>query len=416
MPLVSIIIRAKDEEYWIGKVLRQVLYQKFTDYEMVLVDSGSADNTKAIFRSFVQDGTLVELDEPYAPGKAINLGIEASAGSLIALLSAHCVPADEDWLGSLVRKLEDPEVGAAYGRQLPLPASHPWDKRDLLNMFGVERRVQRRDTFFHNANSVIRRSVWQQVPFDPHTPHAEDRLWAEQILPHGWTIVYEPQAAVYHYHGMNHHQDMSRALAISDILTQSTMEAHQLAPLFMDAQQQDTLYCVLGHDANTHDRLPGLLDKVARCCPRGRVFVHSVLQDQVPPAQACAVSRKDSEDEQSFVDILHRLLNLSAEQGYYPCCVVYVNLRQKALQMESVGKLVTLFYEGTYDSVFFAREEYNNVWMRSEVTYRQVLADYSPRPRKDPIFISHYGLGLATKAEFVRSRQLVGAKVGIVSL
>ena len=94
------------------------------------------------FKSYYPDGTLVRIDN-YRPGDAINRGIGASAGELLVLLSAHCIPADENWLANMIKAMDIADIGAAYGRQLPLPSSHPFDKRDLLNTFGLEARIQK---------------------------------------------------------------------------------------------------------------------------------------------------------------------------------------------------------------------------------------------------------------------------------
>jgi GT2 family glycosyltransferase len=416
MPKVTIVIRAKDEEYWLGSALRQIKAQAFDDYEIVLVDSGSTDSTKGIFLSDVPEGILVELEGSYTPGKAINAGFRAGSGSLLVLLSAHCVPVDEAWLGNLVAVMDDPGVGAAYGRQVPLASSHPLDKRDLLNTFGVERRVQREDTFFHNANSIIRRDLWEAIPFDEETPHIEDRIWAGQIIPHGYSLVYEPSASVYHHHGIYHHQDLKRAEAISNILTRDTMGSTDPLPDFLQPRHQRTLYCFLGHAESTRGALTRLLDKVGVECPAGKVMVHTSDPSGVPAPRATAVARSPEDDGLTFVDIIGKLLDAAAGEGYFPTCVVYANLRLEGVAPGMLDQVITQFYDGTYDSVFFGREEFNNIWLSQNGAYRQLQSDYTPHQEKSPVFAAQYGLGLATRPKFVRSKELVGTNVGIIDL
>ena len=97
-------------------------------------------------------------------------------------LSAHCIPQRADWLSRLHANMAKADVAGVYGRQLPMAYSTPQDKRDLLNTFGLDHRVQVKDTFFHNANSMIRRDLWQQHPFDETVTNIEDRVWAERVL------------------------------------------------------------------------------------------------------------------------------------------------------------------------------------------------------------------------------------------
>ena len=44
-PKISIIIRTKNEERWIGHCLKRIHLQNYSNYEIVLVDSCSEDNT-----------------------------------------------------------------------------------------------------------------------------------------------------------------------------------------------------------------------------------------------------------------------------------------------------------------------------------------------------------------------------------
>src|SRR3972149_4181520 len=91
-------------------------------------------------------------------------------------------------------------VAIQYGGKDGLAFTQDADKRDLSIIFGLDRRVQRKDSFFHNANSMIRKSLWEEVPFDETVTNIEDRIWAEKMLQRGYRIVYEPEASGYHFH------------------------------------------------------------------------------------------------------------------------------------------------------------------------------------------------------------------------
>ena len=55
-------------------------------------------------------------------------------------------------------------------------------------------------TLFSNVNSAIRRDVWQRFPFADDLFFAEDQDWARRVLLAGYTLSYEPSAAVHHSH------------------------------------------------------------------------------------------------------------------------------------------------------------------------------------------------------------------------
>jgi glycosyltransferase involved in cell wall biosynthesis len=178
--------------------------------EIVLVDNASTDGTVEIARQF--DCQIISIDEEhFSFGRAINLGVAASKGKLIAILSGHCIPINEHWLSCFAAAFVDDLVAGVYGRQEPLPDSDAFDKRDLWTTFGVERRVQTQDFFFHNANSIIQRRVWDEVPFDEEISGVEDRDWAKKVLARGYKLIYEPSASVYHHHGIHQGRNAARA-------------------------------------------------------------------------------------------------------------------------------------------------------------------------------------------------------------
>ena len=141
MPDISIIIRTKNEERWIAHCLTMLYKQDYTDFEVILVDNASTDHTLQVAKRFPL-AAVINIDN-YLPGHALNEGIRASRGKFIVCLSAHCIPKEENWLSCLRRNFnDDDKVSGVYGRQLPLSFSNTIDKRDLLIVFGQDRRVQ----------------------------------------------------------------------------------------------------------------------------------------------------------------------------------------------------------------------------------------------------------------------------------
>ena len=173
-PKVSIIIRTKNEERWIEPCLQKIFRQKFRNFEVILVDNASRDKT--VLKAKKYPVKVIKIKN-FLPGKAINFGIKKSKGSIIVCLSAHCIPVDDYWLTKLVGNLKNSKIAGVYGRQKPLSYSSDFDKRDLLNLFGPDKKIQKKDTFFHNANSAFKKSLWKKIPFDEKTQHIEDRIW-----------------------------------------------------------------------------------------------------------------------------------------------------------------------------------------------------------------------------------------------
>ena len=212
---ISIIIRTKNEERWIEQCLKKIFEQNYDNFEVILVDNNSKDKTVDRAKKFPVKVIKIK---KFLPGKAINLGIRKSRGTIIVCLSAHCIPINNNWLKKISYALKDPKVAGVYGRQKPLSYSSDFDKRDLLNLFGPEKKIQKKDTFFHNANSAFKKKLWTKIPFDEKTKHIEDRIWGNEVINKGYKIIYEPDASVYHWHGINQDMEPNRCKKIVNIL------------------------------------------------------------------------------------------------------------------------------------------------------------------------------------------------------
>ena len=96
-PLVSIIIPTRNRAALVPAAIDSVLCQTCRDFELIVVDDGSADATPEVLRTYGSRITCVRID-PSGPSAARNRGIEAARADLIAFLDS-----DDRWLP---RKLE----------------------------------------------------------------------------------------------------------------------------------------------------------------------------------------------------------------------------------------------------------------------------------------------------------------------
>ena len=218
----SIIVRTKNEERWIAQCLSAIGKQSYENREIILVDNDSSDKTIQIASKFNVKHVNYHSEDGFKPGRAINLGIEASDGEFIVIISGHCIPTNNKWLETLLKNIGDDEVAGVYGRQEPLSFTSNLDKRDLAITFGLDKKIQQKDPFFHNANSAITRSTWEKFPFDNECTNIEDRIWGLEVIKAGKKIVYEPVASVFHHHGIHHGQNEGRANNIVRIMDSLT--------------------------------------------------------------------------------------------------------------------------------------------------------------------------------------------------
>jgi hypothetical protein len=423
MPRVSIIIRTKNEEQWIKHCLKMIDAQFFRDFEVVLVDNGSEDATVAIAKRHGVE--KIETISDYHPGDALNWGIAASSGEYVVCLSAHCVPGDGDWLSNLLEPFGNANVAGVYGRQLPVSFSSDSDKRDLLITFGLDRRVQVKDYFFHNANSAIRREVWEKIPFDDQTPNIEDRIWGKAVIEAGYNLVYQPEAAVYHHHGIHQNQAQGRAQTTVSVLEQvepsgsvsglpETMRpesAHIVAicPVLGDVGSDDELLAGLVRDLQTSRYVDTIYlfaesAGVAELARRvGAEFIERPADLQPP--------------DKSLEDALqYAFLEIEA-RGEFPDAIVYANYLFPCRPKGFFDDLATeLQYKGL-DTVFGGYPDFSNYWIGSvEEGYRIVGDGMKPRSGKHPMYRALNGLGTIVAASQIRRGALIGEAVGIITI
>ncbi len=201
VPETSIVIRAYNEERWLPEVLKAIDSQRYRDFEVVLVDSGSVDRTRDIAAA-AGARVLRMRKEDFTFGHSLNVGIREARGRFIAIVSAHAIPSDDRWLESLIEPLREPGVAMVFGRQRGHPTSKFSEARDFDRTFpGGAQRLDDEHLFANNANSAVKRVLWESHPFDEGLPGLEDIEWAKHwLFDNRMQAVYEPRACIIHVH------------------------------------------------------------------------------------------------------------------------------------------------------------------------------------------------------------------------
>jgi glycosyltransferase involved in cell wall biosynthesis len=116
MPKVSVVIPTYNRTHFIIEAIQSVLDQTFQDFEIVVVDDGSTDNTKDVVDSFQDPRIKYIYQENRGVAAARNTGISASIGEYIAFLDSDDVLL-KNALEKKVQVLDRyPEVAFSYGK------------------------------------------------------------------------------------------------------------------------------------------------------------------------------------------------------------------------------------------------------------------------------------------------------------
>ena len=92
MPAVTVVIPTYNYGRFIGEAIRSVLTQTFQDFEIIVVDDGSTDDTPAVVATFDDSRLRFIRIENSGQSVAINTGLDAAQGEFIAILDA-----DDRW-------------------------------------------------------------------------------------------------------------------------------------------------------------------------------------------------------------------------------------------------------------------------------------------------------------------------------
>ena len=204
MPRVSVIITTYNRAHLVSQAIQSVLDQTFRDFELIIVDDGSSDDTEAVVRGFNDPRIRYIYQENKGISGARNTGIRNARGRYIAFLDS-----DDLWLPTKIEQqvhiLENVESSVPCclcnaiirGNPANKPTSFAlaplqtiYDKGIWLNVTSV---LSTRCVFFTQA-VAIRRSSFEKIGgFDESLWVMEDHDLALRLSLEGpWAYIKEP--------------------------------------------------------------------------------------------------------------------------------------------------------------------------------------------------------------------------------
>ncbi len=199
-PQVSVIIPAYNAASFILKTIHSVQTQTWRDWELIVVDDGSTDDTRTLVGGLHDDRIRLFTYPNGGVSTARNRGFAHSQGKYIALLDA-----DDLWsaqkLADQVQAMENqPQAGLAYsqvclmnaqGNQFALVRC-----RELAGNVYAEMLTSH---FLHTASNIfLRREVWETLGgFDPELYQGGDWEFCVRVAAQ-WDFIYIPKPQVYY--------------------------------------------------------------------------------------------------------------------------------------------------------------------------------------------------------------------------
>src|SRR5262249_53227725 len=198
-PRVSVVVCSYNGGRTLDQCLRSLLELDYPDYEVILIDDGSTDDTRAIAARFPEVRAIHQAN--LGLSEARNVGLRAATGAVVAYTDSDCV-VDPDWLTLLVYQLQRTGA-AALGGPTPSPedgriaacvAAAPGQPTHVLESDQVAEHIP-------GCNMAYRREALLAVNgFDPVFRKAGDDVDVCWRLEHeGMWITFAPGAFVWHH-------------------------------------------------------------------------------------------------------------------------------------------------------------------------------------------------------------------------
>jgi rhamnosyltransferase len=185
--------------------------QTFKVDKFLVLDSQSNDATAEKFRR--AGATVIEVERAkFDHGGTRQQGVELCADyEILIFLTQDAIPVDEHAIGRLVEAFDNPDVGVAYGRQLPRPEAGAieavarlfnYPPEDQIVTPKIARGLGIKASFCSNSFAAYRAKALAQVGGFPRgTIFGEDAIVTGRLLLAGWSKAYIGRAAVVHSHG-----------------------------------------------------------------------------------------------------------------------------------------------------------------------------------------------------------------------
>jgi biofilm PGA synthesis N-glycosyltransferase PgaC len=203
-PSASVVIAAFNESEHIQATIDGILQIDYPDYEVIVIDDGSSDDTTARVLPYVRDGRVRLVRKLGNEGKAmaLNDGLRCARGEIILIMDADAVP-DPNILRFVTPHFKYSRVGAVTGNPRVLNRDTLLSKLQAIEftaIISLQRRAQRvwgRILTMSGVVGAFHRSALFDVGLYSPDMATEDIDLSWRLQLRSWEIRYEPRAVVW---------------------------------------------------------------------------------------------------------------------------------------------------------------------------------------------------------------------------
>lgn len=188
-PLVSVIIPVKNAGKFVGAAVQSIIDQTFKNWEMIVVDDGSTDETGKILKRFVKKDkriTVITHKESKGIGASLNLALTKAKGKYIARMDGDDISLPNRLATQVAFLQKNPQIVAVGGQAEMIDGegeifaykhfpTNPKTLRDMIMwMVPIQHPIM-----------MARASAYKKCRYDESYPTAEDVEMFMQLLQYG---------------------------------------------------------------------------------------------------------------------------------------------------------------------------------------------------------------------------------------
>lgn len=204
---ISVIVPTFNSQTTLPALLNSLINQTHDEYEIIIVDDCSSDNTSKIITKY--NTKYIRLKKNSGPAVCRNLGAKAAVGDILAFTDSDCI-VDSNWLSNINRYFLNGDCEAIMGRLIINPSDYLGDSISALGFpaggsLGFDKVWKVDNNGFTSSlsscNCAIKKNVFNDLGgFDETFPYAggEDSFLAYSLVQSGFRIKYCPDIIVYH--------------------------------------------------------------------------------------------------------------------------------------------------------------------------------------------------------------------------
>lgn len=199
MIVISVIMPVYNAAPFLKRTVESVLNQSFTNFEFIIINDGSVDNSEEIILSFNDPRIVYERKENGGEASARNLGLSLAKREYIVFQDADDLSTPNRF-EEMLTGFKNPSIGIVHSDMLVVDQNDSpigYLKTTTIEKQNVKRFILKTGTPFNNASMMTRREVFSNLRYDTSVKIGPDTLMTFQIA-QKWDNVHIPKPLYYY--------------------------------------------------------------------------------------------------------------------------------------------------------------------------------------------------------------------------